>query len=206
MDTRAWCRWSGKKKSAGMLVWSANVHNFTDCRCRSCSQIVTLDALGDVAVWSLTGGGTITTNANGQFIPPPLACTMTLPPLCAREGESATPPALLQLQSMFHFKNPSSSVRLRVLLLPPPPLPPHLPPPPPPPPHPLPLFPPPPSPHCHTLTGSILHFIPSLLHRHGFPPLHPCWALRRCNYKAKFCSQPISCICRGSRAAYSNNT
>ena len=100
----------------------------SDGRCRSCSQIVTLDALGDVAVWSLTGGGVITTNMNGQFIPPPLACTMTLPPICPREGQDVVPPALLQLQRMFHFKQPSSSVRsasllLLLLLLLPPPLP-----------------------------------------------------------------------------------
>ncbi len=81
------------------------------CRCRSCSQIVTIDVLGDVAVWSLTGGGTITTSSNGEFIPPPLACTMTLPPICMREGQDSAPPALVELQRMFRFQQQSSSVR-----------------------------------------------------------------------------------------------
>lgn len=72
---------------------------------------MTLDALGDVAVWSLTGGGVATTSPNGEFIPPPLACTMTLPPICMREGQSTAPPALLELQKMFHFEHASSSVR-----------------------------------------------------------------------------------------------
>ncbi len=81
------------------------------CRCRSCSQIVTIDVLGDVAVWSLTGGGIITTSSNGEFIPPPLACTMTLPPICMREGQDSAPPALVELQRMFRFQQQSSSVR-----------------------------------------------------------------------------------------------
>lgn len=161
------------------------------CRCRSCSQIVTLDQLGDVAVWSLTGGGVVTTSSSGEFVPPPLACTMTLPPICIREGHDDVPPALLELKRMFHFKHASSSVRCDAYN------------------------------HSRFFylnarsSGPLLHRLPSVIHCAGLPPKHPgtsqpnsmpslCFdlkcsggALRRRHHKAKLCSESSSCICGG---------
>ena len=145
-------------------------------RSRSCSQIVTLDVLGDVAVWSLTGGGVVTTGSNGEFIPPPLACTMTLPPICIREGEDSSPPALVELQRMFQFKQQSSSVRTctsnynQFCAL-----------------------------NARSPSGPFIHRIPPLVYRIRLPPDYTRRALRRRHHKAKLRRQPGRGFRRGTR-------
>ncbi len=145
-------------------------------RSRSCNQIVTLDVLGNVAVWSLTGGGVASTNSNGEFIPPPLACTMTLPPICIREGQDSTPPALVELQRMFQFKQQSSSVRTCTSNY---------------------------NQFCALNTrfpsGPFIHRIPSLVYRIRLPPDYTRRALRRRHHKAKLRRQPGRGFRRGAR-------
>jgi hypothetical protein len=126
----------------------------------------------------LTGGGVVTTGSNGEFIPPPLACTMTLPPICAREGQDGTPPALLELQRMFQFKQPSSSVRTctsnykRFCALKP-----------------------------RTPSGPVIHIIPPVVYRFRLPPDYTRRPLRRRNHKAKLGGKPVRGVCRGAPAA-----